>query len=533
VASTAGEARGIDADLVRRLRERVLALLEANRRLTQKAEMLAVEETRYRALFEVAPDGYLVTDLHGLIVEANDGAGRLLGRPHERLVRKPLAGFVDLPDRREFRHLLNELSEHGGARRVELELRAKTGVPLPVSATIGVVEAPDRVIQWILHDLSDYRRAEWEVRALNESLEARVQERTAEVEQERMGLQVLVEQLPTAVIMVDTRGEITLANAHAIALFEAAGVPLQLGRTYSELEVLHPDGRPYEPGTRPLDRALHRGESVAGELLEYRLADGMLRPFDVSAAPLRDTRGKIIGAVTSASDASAREARGRAEREFVANASHQLRNPVAAIRSAVEVLQSGAKDDPASRERFLEHIDRDSARLMRLTRSLLLLARSQALLESPRREVVALRPLLNEVAGRLEGRLHGRDGVTIDVRSSLDQATLVNRDLLEEALASLADNAVRHAGGRVVIASERRDGAIAVEVRDEGPGIPEQVQQQMFERFRGGNGSGFGLGLAIAAQAAEAIGASLEIESSPGSGTTARLTLPAVQMLTE
>jgi two-component system phosphate regulon sensor histidine kinase PhoR len=231
----------------------------------------------------------------------------------------------------------------------------------------------------------------------------------------------------------------------------------------------------------------------------------------------------------SASDASDREARRRAEREFVANASHQLRNPVAAIRSSIEVLQSGAKDDPDALARFLDHIERDSARLTRLTRSLLLLARSQALLEMPRREVVALAPVLHAVAART--RPVG--GVTIEVQSASGEAALVNRDLLHEALDSLVDNAVRHAGGRIVLVSQRRNAFIAVEVRDNGPGIPEVIQQRMFERFHGGSRAGFGLGLAIASQAAEAIGASLEIESSASSGTTARLTLPAVQVLAE
>ena len=102
---------------------------------------------------------------------------------------------------------------------------------------------------------------------------------------------------------------------------------------------------------------------------------------------------------------------------------------------------------------------------------------------------------------------------------------------MARGLARSYGDAAQNAGGRVVLACGRRNGFIELEVRDEGPGIPEAVQERMFERFHGGSRTGFGLGLAIAAQAADAIGASLEVDSSPASGTTARLTLPAVQML--
>jgi Signal transduction histidine kinase len=93
-----------------------------------------------------------------------------------------------------------------------------------------------------------------------------------------------------------------------------------------------------------------------------------------------------------------------AEREFVANAAHELRTPLTTIIGAVEVLQAGAKDDPLERDRFLAHIERESARLARLARALLTLARAHAGQERPRSEPIALRPLLQEVADDLRPR---------------------------------------------------------------------------------------------------------------------------------
>src|SRR5262249_58428193 len=88
-----------------------------------------------------------------------------------------------------------------------------------------------------------------------------------------------------------------------------------------------------------------------------------------------------------------------AEREFVSNAAHELRTPLTTIIGAVEVLQAGAKENPAERDRFLGHIEREAGRLARLARAMLTLARAHSGQEQPRMEAVELAPLLRAVAG--------------------------------------------------------------------------------------------------------------------------------------
>src|SRR5207302_6082312 len=97
-------------------------------------------------------------------------------------------------------------------------------------------------------------------------------------------------------------------------------------------------------------------------------------------------------------DLSEEERRELAEREFVTNAAHELRTPLTTIIGAVEVLQAGAKEHPAERDRFLAHIEREAARLARLAHALLSLARAHAGEEHPRLEPTLLEPLLREVA---------------------------------------------------------------------------------------------------------------------------------------
>src|SRR5207247_4131209 len=107
-------------------------------------------------------------------------------------------------------------------------------------------------------------------------------------------------------------------------------------------------------------------------------------------------------AILIVDDVTERERARESEREFVENAAHELRTPLAAIVSVMDVLEGGAKDIPETRDRFLKHIRVHSERLSRLATSLLVLARLQTGVEQPRLTVVPVRPLPEEIAGRLD-----------------------------------------------------------------------------------------------------------------------------------
>lgn len=213
------------------------------------------------------------------------------------------------------------------------------------------------------------------------------------------------------------------------------------------------------------------------------------------------------------------------EEQFVTNAAHELQSPLTAIVSAVEVLQAGAKDTP-ERDVFLDHIEQAAARLVHVTRALLVLSRVQTGTEAPRTELVALAPLLSAVAGRLTTL----DGVALTVACPADAAVVTNRDLVDHAVFNVASNAARYTvRGRIELGARVADGAAEISISDTGPGIPQAEQDRVFERFyRGEDGPdhGSGLGLAIARAAVEAIRGVVELESQVGSGTTVRIRLP-------
>lgn len=231
-------------------------------------------------------------------------------------------------------------------------------------------------------------------------------------------------------------------------------------------------------------------------------------------------------AILVLADVSERERRERAEREFVANAAHELRTPLAAITSAVEVLQGGAKEDPAARDRFLDAIERQSARLGRLAQTMLTLARAQTRVDAAAPARIEVRPLLEEIAASLEAA----PGVEVSVDADPRLAVLADRDLLHQALSNLAGNAAKHTDhGSIELAAQRAPGGFAaVEVRDTGPGMAPAEQQRAFERFYRGSdseGEGFGLGLAIVRQAVRSLGGTVDLHSVEGVGTTARVVL--------
>jgi len=318
-----------------------------------------------------------------------------------------------------------------------------------------------------------------------------------------------------------------LANAHALTLFGEDVLDVHVGSDAGPFRPSSRNGTPFAADDLPLARAL-RGETVIGELVDVARESQPPVVLEVSAAPVRNPRGEIVAAVAAFNDVTAREQRERIEREFVQNAAHQLRTPLAAITSAVAVLQAGASEDPVARAKFLDHIARESDRLARLTRSLLVLARAQTAQEAPELEEMELAPLLRRVADTLDAA----PDVDVELRCRGGLAALANRDLAEEALTSIADNAARYTTKGTIELRCRRAGRgrVVVEVRDTGPGIPAGLREHVFERFARGSvdaSRGFGLGLAIASQAVAAMGGSLDIDSEPGKGTTVRLYLRA------
>jgi signal transduction histidine kinase len=221
-------------------------------------------------------------------------------------------------------------------------------------------------------------------------------------------------------------------------------------------------------------------------------------------------------------------------RRFIADASHELRTPITALRNFNELLQGAAADDPQARQEFLEESERQLERLAWITGNLLNLSRIEAGLVTLDIADHDAGDLIQ--AGAAAFRPQAEDG-DIDLELTLPEPPLsirCDRHRIEVALSNLLDNARKFTppGGRVEIGAERGEQAVRIWVEDSGPGIATEDLPRVFDRFYRGRGNdegaaqGSGLGLAIVRGIAEAHGGRVYAESRPGQGSRFTLELP-------
>jgi signal transduction histidine kinase len=211
-------------------------------------------------------------------------------------------------------------------------------------------------------------------------------------------------------------------------------------------------------------------------------------------------------------------------RRFIADASHELRTPVTALKNFNTLLLDSATDDPAAREEFLSESQAQIQRLEWITHNLLDLSRLDAgLLELDLVEN-DLGEIIETAACHFQPLADGK-GVSLLTRLSDTPIILLSdRMRLEIALTNLLDNALKFTptGGEVAVSLERAADRVLLRVYDTGVGIPPEDMPHIFERFyrgRGHNAEGSGLGLAIVKSIVEAHGGQVSVESSAGEGT--------------
>ncbi len=280
-------------------------------------------------------------------------------------------------------------------------------------------------------------------------------------------------------------------------------------------------GRPIEALDPWLQRAADRGSAqhdslVVGERL-YALQARDLPAEGATMLVVRDRTAELR--------------RDQLEREFVSNAAHELRNPIAGISGAIEVLQSGAKDDPEARDHFLGRLADDAERVSRLTHSLLTLARIEAIGEGA--AVAVSVGMVSDEAVEAAGTV---DGIELEV--DVEENLLAEADpaLLRQVLIGLLTNALKNTPppGTVTLRAHRSgENDVLIEVMDTGSGIPADERDRIFERFYRGSDSleqdGFGLGLSIARRMVDVMGGVIRVESEVGTGSTFSVRLPLAE----
>ena len=338
-------------------------------------------------------------------------------------------------------------------------------------------------------------------RALD-SMRASLKESFGVLTADRNKLAAIFDGLTDSVIVVDYEGPVRFSNSAASRLLEAGTKPPQ---------VILPQ----------LQRASEVGFSAHPAL---RIGD---RAYALTARALPDERA-VLAVLRDRTDELRREL---AEADFVSNAAHELRNPLAGISGAIEVLQSGAKNTPHDRDHFLNRLAEDAERMNRLTQSLLTLARVESS-GAAEREVVDVPLAIRDVVAAVEPPPH----VALEVEVERDLAATGDPTLLRQVMIGLLTNAFKNTPppGTVTVRG-RHDGEaeVIVEVVDTGTGIPAAEIERVFERFYRRSESrkqeGFGLGLAIARRMVDVMGGQIGADSVLGEGSTFWVRLPVAQ----
>ena len=287
---------------------------------------------------------------------------------------------------------------------------------------------------------------------------------------------------------------------------------------------------------------------VLASLAGYALAGAVLRPMeamrqaaaqisdvDVHARlplPLAEDEVHRLGVTLNDMLARLERARDR-ERAFVSDASHELRSPLAILKTEVEVALR--TDNPPEALRAALRVAGDEAdRLSQLADDLLIFARSDAGRMELDRKTVDTRRLLDDVDRRF--RLRAREGNReLRVELTSDSSLVADVPRLEQALSNLVDNALRHGAGTITLRTLAVDGDVELHVLDEGPGLPTVFLPHAFERFSrahpGRSGQGSGLGLAIVELIATAHGGHAGVRNrTDRAGADAWVRLPATQI---
>lgn len=335
----------------------------------------------------------------------------------------------------------------------------------------------------------------------------------------------LIEQLPTALVLIERGGKISYANAPARVL-----VPrLQVGAHFANL-FRAPTF--VETVTKTLNDGKEREVSFS--------LTGSRQHFEARVARLPaeldpSGTGQVIVQIEDRTKAMMTDLM---RQDFIANASHELRTPLASILGYVETLQGHAKDDSEAREQFLGIIDTQASRMQRLVDDLLSLSRIEMkehvrpnepcdVYALTRDSIEAMRP----TAAKVEATL-------VDALPPDELCVPGDRDEILQVMHNLIDNALKYAGrgAEVRVAAkdpdQKRPGMLGIAVSDTGPGIAAEDLLRLTERFyrvsvlQSRNKGGTGLGLAIVKHIVNRHGGELQIESTIGEGSCFTVWLP-------
>lgn len=353
--------------------------------------------------------------------------------------------------------------------------------------------------------------------ALN-SMAAQLDDRISTITSQKNELEVILSSMIEAVVAVDNDGRITRINTAAEKFFGVEGRAVQGMRLAEAIR--------NSKLNRFAEDTLEATEPVERDIVFIGSPD---RYIQAHGTTLQDARGNKTGALLALHDVTRLKALENVRRDFVANASHELKTPLTTIKGFLETLKDGALDDPKSAQRFLDIIIRNTDRLTSMTEDILSLSRIERQQEQGEilLERAELRPLMESAIKACEKKAREK---RISVEMTCDDRLIAHMkpSLLEQAIINLVDNAIKYSGPgtTVIVRADKNGNNVSLSVEDQGRGIEKEHLERIFERFyrvdkaRSRREGGTGLGLAIVKHIVKAHRGTIEVESEPGIGST-------------
>ncbi|MGO8766620.1 MAG: sensor histidine kinase [Limisphaerales bacterium] len=389
----------------------------------------------------------------------------------------------------------------------------------PALAIIAVLAAVAVHFLWSRKFHGAYRKLQADI----ENFQQRQQQISLDAKAQQ---QVLFNSMLEGLLLLDRNRKIYLANRAFKNLFD---LKIELrGKTVMEVLRLH-----------ELQQLIDRVETEK-QVLDYELKLPELneRWLQVNASAISNSAGEREGTILVFHDLTRLKRLERTREEFVANVSHELRTPLSLIKGYVETLLDGARQQPEIAERFLKIIERNTQRLDLLIQDLLTISALESGRVKLNLQSVDLRLLVDKIFTDMKPPADNKD---ITLANQLPPLKAIGDALrLEQVFGNLVDNAIKYGRvrGHVTVGGKAlENGRIEIFVQDDGPGIPAEALDRIFERFyrvdkaRSRDQGGTGLGLSIVKHIVQSHGGEAWAKSEPGRGATFFFTLPKATAL--
>ncbi|MBA5729969.1 cell wall metabolism sensor histidine kinase WalK [Aerococcaceae bacterium INB8] len=356
-------------------------------------------------------------------------------------------------------------------------------------------------------------------------LAVKVKDAQESTESERQRLDGILRHMTDGVIGTDQRGRVLLVNDRALQLLN---IRQEQAIGHSILRLLNIESKIALKELLQKDTEVMINHSDKG-------VDSILKgEFSI----IRRETGFVTGVVCVLTDVTEQEKTEQEQRDFVSNVSHELRTPLTSIKSYSEALSDGAWRDEKIAPQFLEVIQSESNRMIRMIANLLDLSKMDGGQITLQTDYVDLKRIINHILDRLVFTLESdsnagnynfvREFTTRDIYVDIDQ------DRMTQVIDNILNNAVKYSpdGGTITVKIEDNHRSVIVRITDEGLGISKQDAEKLFDRFyrvdkaRSREQGGSGLGLAISKEVIELHGGSIWVDSVEGEGSTFNFELP-------